>query len=91
MMTLKRTTYRKCFTSIKSPWKCCCASLTILPCSDIIDTEPAVGDIYKMFLGSILPNMDEHKNIMNSAGLEPPTPVSPNPSVVDSPPDFGEL
>lgn len=40
--------------------------------------------MYKMFLGSIVDTMDERTNIMNSAGLPPPSPVSPNPSVLSS-------
>ncbi|CAJ2502780.1 Uu.00g101740.m01.CDS01 [Anthostomella pinea] len=34
---------------------------------DLVDTEPAAGDIYKMFLGSLSDAMDQSKNIVNSA------------------------
>lgn len=46
--------------------------------SDLIDTEPADGDVYKMFLGSISEDMDELANVMNSAGLSAQSPLTPS-------------
>ncbi|KAI0024210.1 hypothetical protein F4780DRAFT_776037 [Xylariomycetidae sp. FL0641] len=34
---------------------------------DIVDTEPATGDVYKMFLGSLSDEMDHSSNMVNSA------------------------
>ncbi|KAK7753926.1 hypothetical protein SLS62_004024 [Diatrype stigma] len=41
---------------------------------DLIDAEPADGDVYKMFLGSIVADIDDSANVMNSVGLSPMSP-----------------
>lgn len=56
--------------------------------SDLIDTEPVDGDVYKMFLGSIVEDIDESANVMNSVGLSPMSPSLRSSLSFPPPPDI---
>ncbi|KAH9906194.1 hypothetical protein F4778DRAFT_724942 [Xylariomycetidae sp. FL2044] len=52
---------------------------------DLVDTEPAIGDVYKMFLGSIFENMDQTTNIANASSHLSLMSVQPSSSLVARP------
>ncbi|KAK1579742.1 uncharacterized protein LY79DRAFT_334052 [Colletotrichum navitas] len=58
-------------------------------CPDLIDTEPAGGDIYKMFLGSLCQDIDGHPGIERQSSYTSQQSSLPPQSNPQSPLDYG--